>query len=297
MSYINLIRRINRFFIQHVKGSHYFLPAFNRLFIPKTNSVTEVETIFGFSVNVSPTDNAVEKAVYERGIYEQGTMSVIDLFLQEGDSFVDVGANIGLMTLLAATKTGPSGKVCAVEANPVILVELQKNITKNNFNFVRIESCALGAFTGTGVLSENNFTENRGASTMLDNNRTEDKNYSVAVKTLDGLFDDTYDLIKIDVEGWETEVLDGGERFFSSANAPAIIIECSADRVNNKDDRAEIYNKIKRINDYKIFKLKNGKERKGKLIEVKNEADLPLHDNLFCFLAGHVQRLQNNMFS
>jgi len=239
----------------------------------------------------------VEKSIYERGIYEYGTMHVIDSFLQHNNTFIDVGANIGLMTLLAAKKVGKNGKIYSFEANPIILEELKKNIGKNNFHNIEVRCCALGAFEGKGLLFENKFSENRGASTMLENDNSDDKNYQVPVSTLDSLFFENCNLIKIDVEGWEMEVLKGGKQFFSSTNAPAIIIECSKDRVNQKDDRSNIYDEIKKLNNYRIFKLKNKKERKGRLVEVKNEMDLPQHDNLFCFLENQLKHLPNDILS
>jgi len=291
MKYLEVIRKINRFFVQNIPGSHYILPLFNKIFLPSIREKTEVETIYGFTIDVNAhEDRAIEQSIYERGVYEHGTMSIIDKFLRKGDTFMDVGANIGLMTLLAAKKVEKSGKVYAFEANPVILKELKANIIKNNFQSVYVEFCALGAFNGEGTLSENKFNENRGASTMLENSDSDGKRYKVPVKMLDKLPIEKCDLIKIDVEGWEMEVLNGGRQFFSTQDAPAIIIECSKDRVNDKDDRIEIYNTLKELNNYRIFKLEKNKERRGKLIEINSEDFLPEHDNLFCFLNKHLSK-------
>lgn len=298
MKYIKIIRWFNRFLLQNIKGSHHILPSFNSFFLRKIDKPIEVDTIYGFTVQILGTTNSViEKAIYERGVYEAGTLHIIDLFLREDDKFIDVGANIGLMSLLAAQKVTSQGEVHAFEVSPNIFSELKYNLAQNNFSFVNCHFCALGSYRGKGELYENDFLKNRGTSTMLTIENSQEKKYEVPVDTLDNLFGKKkVDMIKIDVEGWELEVLKGGNIFFSLPDAPAIIIECSKDRVNKMDDRANIFRKIKEINSYRIFKLRGKKERQSKLIEIKSVSDLPIHDNIFCFLEEHLVRFKASDF-
>ena len=91
---------------------------------------------------------------------------------------------------------------------------------------------------------------------------------------------ETIDLIKIDVEGFEFEVLKGAIDTIKK-DKPNLIIEYSNTRINTAKDN-EIYEWIKALGFYKKKKLKWGKERKSSLIEIVSKNELPTHDNIFC---------------
>jgi FkbM family methyltransferase len=150
--------------------------------------------------------------------YEAATCRYIAESMPPGGTFVDIGANAGLMTLIAAARVGPSGRVFAFEPNPPVFQELERHVEVNAFgDRVRAVDCALSDVNGaarlyvTPVLSGLSSLDIDGAPGR-DSLRT---GYAVSTRTL--RFDDwiarvgvdRVDLIKIDVEGTEDRVLAG----------------------------------------------------------------------------------------
>jgi FkbM family methyltransferase len=138
---------------------------------------------------------------------EQGTLKVVEKYLKPGGTFVDVGANVGLFSLLAARIVGSSGKVVAIEPAPAAAEALRATVHANGIGgIVKVEERAAGAEQGLGTLS---VAQNSTHSTLIHG----DAAASTVVATiaplddmLDGLMPD---MIKIDVEGWEANVVEG----------------------------------------------------------------------------------------
>ena len=244
---------------------------------PATGKVV-VETNFGFKINLDPVfDKNIENVIYERGVYELGTVTVLQDFLKQGDTFVDVGANIGWLSLVGAKKVGDKGKVLAFEPVPSTFKILNSNKDINHFNQIKLHQFALGNNEQEVTIYPE--TENRGGASIL--NHQSDKGIEIEVKRLDDLqLKSKVNVIKIDVEGFELDVLKGASDTIIK-DKPKLIIEHSIDR-NNTAEQYEIYNWLVDLGIYKIYKLKNGKERKSILIEIKSKQDLPEHDNIFC---------------
>src|SRR5690606_10061512 len=156
------------------------------------------------------------------GTYEEGTLYVLSQLLKQGGIFIDIGANLGLMSLLAAKCLGPAGRVIAFEPMPSTNDLLCQNIAINGLDNVQSEMCALGSqpsvahiYTQPGI--------NRGAATLIE--QPGGHSYEVRVHTIDG-FVEEQDLenivcLKIDVEGWELEVLRGARQLLASERPPA----------------------------------------------------------------------------
>ena len=153
----------------------------------------------------------------EADVYEE-----IIARLPDGGLFVDVGANVGFHTILAALHMGQKGKVLAVEPVPAI----RKNLQLNGL----LDMCQIFPFalTETGDLSISMSVEpglSPSASISPTSKNTENS-ISVATKTLDNICEAAEkipDLIKIDVEGAEHEVLKGARR--TLAVGPDLLIE------------------------------------------------------------------------
>ncbi len=259
-------------------GRDFLIVNLPKCFIRKPKETEIVQTNFGFKIKVNPIfDKNIENLIYQRGVYELGTVSVLQDFLTAGDVFVDVGANIGFLSLVGAKAVGKTGKVYCFEPVPSTYTILEENKRINNFQQMELHQFALGNKTEkVQIYAED---ENRGGASIV--NHVSEKGIKIEVKKLEKInLSDKINVIKIDVEGLELDVLKGAEKILRK-DQPKLIIEYSVDR-NNSGEENELYHWLNNLGLYRIYKLKNGKERKSKLVEILSIADLPLHDNIFC---------------
>tara|TARA_B100000029_G_scaffold475469_1_gene518756 strand:- start:66 stop:773 length:708 start_codon:yes stop_codon:yes gene_type:complete len=128
-------------------------------------------------------------------------------YLRPNDIFVDIGANIGTVTLEASKKIGDNGKVFSFEANPKIFQFLKGNVNLNNCTNIELHNLALGEKT-----SQINFSDiDSDESNSIQNNSN---GIIVQMKTLDEIIplDLKIELLKIDVLGYEKFVFLGAKK-------------------------------------------------------------------------------------
>jgi len=262
--------------------------------------MTRCSTNYGFDIVINPSaDNrGAETSIFRTGTYEDGTLEVIRAFLSEGDIFLDIGANVGLMSLLASQLVGASGQIHSFEPVPELNSILSASIRANGFKNVFLHRLALGSREEQRQLFEHPEV-NRGSSTMMDwGDRT--RGVPVSVGTLDNFVSARLPLrrialAKIDVEGWELEVLKGGLKLLTGPNCPAICIEYSALHPMFGGTPLDVYALITSLG-YRVFKLQKGKSAKSPLFPIQSPDHLPEHDNLFCFKEEQLRRLDEALF-
>lgn len=173
-----------------------------------------VRTRFGSRMRVQPPD-LVRSVIWLTGQWEPWITRYVIANLRPGDVFVDVGANVGYYTLLAATITGDAGRVYALEASPEIFAELKRNLMLNP-ELHNVDAICKAASSGPGRLRMwMGDSTNRGASTTVDAVAASsglELEAEVECDALNHLIP-TKDLlrarlIKIDVEGAERRVLE-----------------------------------------------------------------------------------------
>ena len=147
-----------------------------------------------------------------------GEMFLSTVF-RPGDTVVDVGANIGVLSLLASRLVGSAGSVFAIEAHPRTYLALLNNLKKNLTTNVKSLCIAVGPEPGTVRFSDrldDDWNKVDGNSGSLE----------VEVKPLDDVCDDYahIDVLKIDVEGFELQVLKGEIDVFACADC--VLLEC-----------------------------------------------------------------------
>ncbi|ROM29264.1 hypothetical protein BK645_09855 [Pseudomonas protegens] len=160
------------------------------------------------------------------GTFEPELTELIQRLCDEGDNALDVGGNIGMTALAISTVCG-SGKVAAVEPVPAAYFLLEKNTSQ--VSNVKIWNFALGKTPGT--LPMQGYSDNLSGSFISDAFHVEEKNHftvNVEVKTIDDTFStlglDRLDFMKIDVEGFELEVLEGAAKTLQQYK-PRVILE------------------------------------------------------------------------
>lgn len=256
----------------------------SKLLIPKPKGEVISKNIYGFELLLNPViDNGVERALYYFGTYEKGTLNFIKDHLPKDSIFFDIGANIGLMSIFASHCVGHKGKVYSFEANPETAKLLRYNIGLNKLTNIQVVDKAVGNDSGKITIYDN-WSVNRGGATLIKPEK-ETNSFEIELIKIDDIpeySNAAVGMIKIDVEGFELDVLKGLEKILRKPEPPKLIIECSADRNNHYDSVYEIYDFIRKVNNYRIYKLSNSKERPGHLVEIMSKEELPKHDNIFC---------------
>ena len=184
--------------------------------------VTETRLGNGMRMRVFWTD-WVGMAICARGYHEPATVRVIEHFLRPGAVFVDVGANVGQYTLLAA---GLAAEVHSFEPDPLTFRLLRHNVLTNGLTNVRLNACALAEDCNPRVLYSGRADNSGGSS--LGGPRGGVTSWAVACQHLDLYVHRSgiarVDLLKLDVEGAELSVLRGAKTVLS-ASSPHIVLE------------------------------------------------------------------------
>lgn len=138
---------------------------------------------------------------------------LIAMVLRPGDTYVDVGANIGALALCASDVVGERGTVYAIEAHPRTFGFLAENVSLNGRRNVRCCNVAVGEQPGTVFMSD---LESDDQNHVLPEGRV-----AVKLMPLDDLLQGgmAVALLKIDVEGYELPVLRGGGRLLQGTRA------------------------------------------------------------------------------
>jgi len=144
----------------------------------------------------------VSAAYWVNPHFGEGDEVFLRKYLREGDTFVDVGANIGVLTIIGALCVGQHGQVISVEPHPRIFRYLVGNVVYNHLKNVLLYNCALGNNSG------DIFLESKRADDM---NSISETGILVKMDKLDNLITNDVEitLLKIDTEGYEKFVLEG----------------------------------------------------------------------------------------
>ncbi len=184
------------------------------------------------------------KAVYYANTYKafdetrEPDLAIVRKLVRIGDRVVDVGANVGLYTVTLSRLVGDSGKVYSFEPFPETLETLTNVIRRLSLKNVVTRGCAVSDSVGQGTMEVPLYEEggeNLYQARLATGRPTTHRRCVVEICTLDSLFGtpdiDRIDFIKIDVEGHELQVIQGGRRVLGRFK-PSLLVEISG----NPDD-------------------------------------------------------------
>lgn len=144
--------------------------------------------------------------------------------VRPGDCVIDVGSNWGVHALYLARLVGPSGKVLALEPQPSARRELEWHVKANGHTNVEILPVAAGATAGQVFFEETSLS----AAGHVTAVKTNESCVVVDLRTLDSVIEaarlSNVRLVKIDVEGFESNVLEGAKQMLEEKR-PMLIVD------------------------------------------------------------------------
>jgi FkbM family methyltransferase len=154
------------------------------------------------------------------GSYEYRKQRLFATLVSQGDTAFDIGANVGFYTLLASVQAGPKGAVVAFEPLPRNVELLERHLRLNALDNVTVMNAAVGNRMGTVRFAPHLHSNSMG---QIDENGS----LEVPLVSLDGLMESgsiaVPSVVKIDVEGAEYDVLQGGAQLLARAQ-PVILL-------------------------------------------------------------------------
>ena len=186
-----------------------------------TGKARDIRVFGGLKLRCYPDSPSASLVIYCDESPDYHEMHFIRRYLRPKDVFLDVGANIGVYTLLAVSQVGDEGKVLAFEPGPAALERLRENISLNSITAVSVYPCALGEVAGVADFLSSCDTTNR-IRTQED---ADQPVIQTQVKRLDDLVAVPCALGKMDVEGAEPLALRGAVRLLKEANPPVWLLE------------------------------------------------------------------------
>jgi FkbM family methyltransferase len=219
--------------------------------------------------------------------FELWELHAFKSLLRPDDVVFDVGANLGLFSVLAAGCL-ESGRVHAFEPNPVVGARLRRNVASFRSK-VRVHGVAVGDRSGSIVF---HLAEDSAYSGVVNTGRERiARELEVPMWSLDDAVrnaaESRVDVIKADIEGFEPEFLEGGKRTLSAENAPALVIEIADPNLRARNVSQRVV--LDRLIDfgYQVHMI----EKDLISIDDADAEDVACHQNFLATKPAHRDRL------
>jgi FkbM family methyltransferase len=190
------------------------------------------EVMLPWAQRITVTPDEIGRVIALTGVFDVCITEVIHRLLDPGDLAVDVGANMGYLTSLMATRVGPAGTVIAFEPHPRVFEVLERNVVRwqndRTIGTIEARNLALSNTAGVGRLAvQPNFERHMGLASLRAAAESGGPNdVEVRLATLDELLGDReIALLKIDVEGHEHAVLQGAEALVAEGRVRDVVFE------------------------------------------------------------------------
>ena len=243
------------------------------------------KTKYGFSIKLNVSKD-VDKHFYW-GEFEYELINFLSLILNKCSVFIDIGANIGIYTLLASQQMKNMGKVYAFEPSGWAYDRLLENLRINNFNNVETFKIAVSDITGNlkfHMCDDDAYNSLSDAPMQkvkevieIQSVRLENFCEECGIKVVD--------IIKIDAEGADYRVLKGAENILKSNPSPMIICELNKNILKSLSYTKKDFISFMKSFSYDFYSLSN---------EFLIKIDLENYDvnELICIKNYHIEKFE-----
>jgi len=160
------------------------------------------------------------------GVYEKSEIALMKRVFKPGQVMLDIGANVGLYTGIGGNIIGSQGRIFAFEPDPQSLGFLKKTVAANALENTEVVNAAASNVNGKTTLYVS--TNNRGDNRLYDNELS-DESFEVDTLRLDDFLEpkgiQAVDVIKIDVQGFEGQVIEGMENTLKNSSNLQMLME------------------------------------------------------------------------
>jgi FkbM family methyltransferase len=237
-----------------------------------------------FAINAG---DLMYEQVYRLGEYEPVVTRTVRALLREGDTAVDVGANHGWYSLVMANAVGPTGTVHAIEPVPPLIQALRANLARNPNLEVHVHPVAVGA--DEGDLELHVFPDlPHGHASAATLGRSSYHTHRAPLRRLASLLAGARPvLIKVDVEGFEPEVLTGAQGLLGTDEEPMWLIEVNYETAAAFDRCPAAAPDVLSESDYALYRV----EDEG-LFPDEHPAEAPDGTTWLCVPRAHADRAE-----
>jgi FkbM family methyltransferase len=208
------------------------------------------------------TIDTVGKSLLIKGVYEKKTIDLIKKSLTPSSVFFDVGANIGSITLPVARTTG--AKVYAFEPSKLSFPFLKKNVLDNNLDNIILNNYAV--YSEDRIQLQFYESEEKYGNSSFSNTIKDQQHYFVQTVSLDNYCNrnkvSKINMLKIDVQGYEIEVLKGALSLLKKKGIDVIIFEMESWAEKQAGYSVGAAQEFLLMNGYQLFTINNKKINK-----------------------------------
>ena len=182
----------------------------------------------GLRLYIDPLSD-LGRAILTEQVYEADVVAIFKQEIRPGHVVFDIGANEGFYSALAASLSGAEGAVIAVEPQSRLYEILTINLALNAAGRCKVYMAAIDDNSGGTVALSLTPLSNTGASSLVRKYRWSGATELADTISIDDIFDaediPRIDFMKIDVEGYEHEVINSMEKLFQSRSLKTIFID------------------------------------------------------------------------
>lgn len=242
-----------------------------------------LRTANGYKMFVDARDVSIAPHLIVDGAFEEYTDAVLRSIIRPGMHILEIGANVGVFTLLMAHRTGSKGSVLSFECDPELAQIVRDNLEINGLAHIgKVDDRAVSDKVGT--LRFFSASHHRGNGTLIEGLEQiprmslERREIEVQSTTIDEILKEQthgFDLVKIDAEGAESAIFRGGSSLFADRAKPLrVIVEFAPAFISSSGDDPSNYLDRWESNGFTIQRID---ERRKKALPVTRDTLLATH--------------------